>query len=100
MPEPPKEASDNLRQQIEIPYSRKYTPRYTKRTGRVVQFATRVTAEFDKQIRDIVKKKNIHLAEVLEEMMSTYLKVNKGNKTIEREREKEREQKSKKSSPR
>jgi hypothetical protein len=90
MPDPPQEASDNLRQ-IEIPYIRKYTPRYIKRTGRVVQFATRVTPEFDKQIREITEKKNVYLAEILEEMLNAYLNNEKSyNSSRERERERER----------
>ncbi|WNE40541.1 MAG: hypothetical protein GBAus27B_000608 [Mycoplasmataceae bacterium] len=96
MPEPPKEASSNLRQ-IEIPYARTYRPRLTKRTGRVIQFATRVTAEFDNWIRGTVQKENIHLAEMLERMMMVYQKEasnynfvsnsNNINKSLIRERE-------------
>ncbi|KLL03385.1 MAG: hypothetical protein MRERV_42c003 [Mycoplasmataceae bacterium RV_VA103A] len=99
--EPPQEASTNLRQ-IELPYTRNYRPRLMKRTGRVVQFATRVTPEFDKWIRDIVQKENVYLAEVLERMMLVYQKeVHKYNfqyKNNKAEREREREQKSKKRS--
>ncbi|MEG7978349.1 MAG: hypothetical protein NY202_00010, partial [Mollicutes bacterium UO1] len=100
MPEPSKEVSENLRQ-IEIPYVRQYRPRYTQRTGRVVQFATRVTPEFDNEIRAIGSQESIHLAEVLERMLLIYQaeskKYNfqyKDNKLIsaEREREREREQ--------
>jgi len=72
LPEPPKEASENLRQ-IEIPYTRNYRPRYTMRTGRVVQFATRVTPEFDKKIRELAQTKKLQLAVMLEEMLKVYL---------------------------
>ena len=80
MPEPPQEASGNLRQP-EMPYDqsqygRKYTPRLVKRTGRVVQFATRVTPEFDKIVRSIVLQENIYLSEVLERMLEAYLAQN------------------------
>jgi hypothetical protein len=98
LPDPTKEASENLRQ-IEIPYVRTYRPRLTKRTGRVVQFATRVTPEFDKWIREIVQKENIYLAEMLERMMLIYQKeVRKYNfqykgKGDNGERERERESK-------
>src|SRR6185295_11915330 len=72
LPEPSQEASENLRQ-IEIPYTRTYRPRYITRTGRVVQFATRVTPEFDKKIRELAQTKKLQLAVMLEEMLEVYL---------------------------
>jgi len=96
MPEPPQEASTNIHQ-IEIPYTRTYRPRYTMRTGRVVQFATRVTPKFDNKIRELAQSKKLQLAVMLEEMLEVYLaekdKYNfdykKKNHDPERERERE-----------
>jgi hypothetical protein len=104
LPEPPKEASENLRQ-IEIPYTRNYRPRYTMRTGRVVQFATRVTPEFDKKIRELAQTKKLQLAVMLEEMLKVYLAEKdrynfeyKKNKNADPERERERESKNSRNS--
>ena len=71
LPEPPQEASSNL-QQIEIPYTRTYRPRHITRTGRIIQFATRVTPEFDKTIRALAQQEQIHLAVILEKMLLAY----------------------------
>jgi hypothetical protein len=77
LPEPLQEASENIYRSAVLPeenHERKYSSRYIKRTGRVVQFATRVTPEFDQQIRQIASQENCYLAEVLEKMMKSYLR--------------------------
>jgi hypothetical protein len=80
LPEPPQEASQNIQQSAFQPETstserkeRRYTPRQIKRTGRVVQFATRVTAEFDQQVRTLANQENCYLAEILEKMLVVYL---------------------------
>ena len=81
LPDPPQEASENITRSVEVPpvppqrpSERSYTRRYIKRTGRVVQFATRVTAEFNDQIREIAQHEDSYLAEVLERMLAAYLR--------------------------
>ena len=57
--------------------------RSATRTGRIVQFATSVTVEFDNTIRQLAREEGLMMAEVLEKSLQIY----KDN--IERERERE-----------
>lgn len=46
--------------------------RTLRRTGRVVQFATRVTPEFDERFRAQAEREGLTLAELLEKMLDKY----------------------------
>jgi hypothetical protein len=46
--------------------------RSARRTGRTVQFATRVSPEFDERVRVIAEEENILLVEVLERALEAY----------------------------
>jgi hypothetical protein len=46
--------------------------RTARRTGRTIQFATRVSAEFDERLRDIAEREGILLVEVLERALDAY----------------------------
>ena len=46
--------------------------RSLRRTGRTVQFATRVTPEFDVQLRDIAARDRMLIVEVLERALAAY----------------------------
>lgn len=46
--------------------------RSQRKTGRVVQFSTRVTPEFDADIRAVAERDGLKLAELLEEMLRQY----------------------------
>lgn len=48
------------------------TYRALRRTGRTVQFNTRVTTEWDERIRQIAAERNLKLAEVLEKALDAY----------------------------
>ncbi|MBK4361702.1 hypothetical protein GWK90_05360 [Candidatus Hamiltonella defensa] len=50
--------------------------RRTRKTNRTLPFATRVSPEFDAELRDIAEEKNLKLVELLEEMLSSYKKQN------------------------
>src|SRR4051812_21737162 len=71
MPTPPQEASQNL-QQVAIPYQRTTDGRYFRRTGRTIQFTTRVTPDYDSIIRQIAHQEGILLVEVLEKSLVAY----------------------------
>jgi hypothetical protein len=73
MPTPPKEASQNL-QQVEVSYQGTIDGRYLKRTGRTIQFTTRVTSEYNSIIRQIAQKENHLLVEILEKALVAYCK--------------------------
>src|SRR6185369_15909478 len=60
-------------QKTEVDYTQ-IDGRYLRRSGRTVQFATKVTAEFDQNVRQIAHQKGYLIVEVLEEMMDIYLK--------------------------
>jgi hypothetical protein len=49
--------------------------RSARRTGRTVQFATRVSPEFDEQLRAIAARDGLLLVEVLERALDAYEKV-------------------------
>ena len=46
--------------------------RSARRTGRTVQFATRVSPEFDDRVREIAEREGILLVEVLERALEAY----------------------------
>lgn len=46
--------------------------RSARRTGRTVQFATRVSPEFDERLRDIAERDGLLLVEVLERALDAY----------------------------
>jgi hypothetical protein len=46
--------------------------RSARRTGRTVQFATRVSPEFDERVRFIAEREGILLVEVLERALAAY----------------------------
>jgi hypothetical protein len=46
--------------------------RTMRRSGRTVQFATRVSPEFDERIRQIAMREGLLLVEVLERALDTY----------------------------
>lgn len=46
--------------------------RRSRRTGRTVQFATRVTPEWNDRFREIADDKDLLLAELLERMLEAY----------------------------
>lgn len=55
-------------------YQRKIDGRSARRTNRTVQFATRVTPEFDERIRQIAQRDNLLLVEVMERALDSYEK--------------------------
>lgn len=63
----------------DLPGNRRATPsanrvdgRTLRRSGRTVQFATRVSPEFDERIRQIAKRERKLLVEVLEQALEAY----------------------------
>ncbi len=46
--------------------------RSARRTGRTVQFATRVSDEFDKRFRQVAKRDGLLLAQLLEKTLEAY----------------------------
>lgn len=48
--------------------------RSMRRTGRTVNFATRVSQEFDERIREIAEQKGLMLVEVMERALAAYEK--------------------------
>jgi hypothetical protein len=46
--------------------------RSARRTGRTLQFATRVSPEFDNRVRAIAERENLLLVEVLERALDAY----------------------------
>jgi hypothetical protein len=46
--------------------------RTLRRSGRTIQFATRVSPEFDERIRQIARREGILLVEVLEQALKAY----------------------------
>jgi len=50
----------------------RYDGRSARRTGRTVQFATRVSPEFDDRVRAIAEEERILLVEVLERALDAY----------------------------
>ena len=74
--EPPtlEEASANLAQPEAAPATRKRVMdgRTARRTNRTIQFATRVTPEWDERIRTVAQRDGLLLVEVLEQALDCY----------------------------
>lgn len=58
---------------ISVPYVRR-DGRSARKTNRIIPFATRVTPEFDNEVRDIADREGIKLVEVLELALVAYKK--------------------------
>ena len=52
--------------------------RSMRRTGRTMQFATRVTPKWDDRFRDIAEERGLLLAELLEQMLDAYEQQHQG----------------------
>jgi len=89
-PPPPTEASTNLAQPEVVQEPPPPAPlhlvaeasgyhrrdgRSMRRSNRVVQFATRVTPEFDERIRSIAEREELLIVEVLERALDAYEKL-------------------------
>lgn len=48
--------------------------RSARRTNRTIQFATRVSPEFDKRVRDVAEREGLLLVEVLEQALEAFEK--------------------------
>jgi hypothetical protein len=73
------EAAEPARSGEEVTAERPGTPalsridgRTLRRSGRTVQFATRVSPEFDERIRQIARREGMLLVEVLEQALKAY----------------------------
>jgi len=74
-PPAPEEASPNLaapEHAPALPRSARIDGRTLRKTNRTVQFATRVTEEFDARLRAIAQRDGILLVEVLEQALDAY----------------------------
>lgn len=76
-PPPPDEASPNLRAPEHAPAVHpsghiRTDGRSLRRSNRTVQFATRVTPEFDDRIRAIAERDGLLLVEVMERALEAY----------------------------
>jgi hypothetical protein len=89
-PPPPTEASANLEQPevapapspapppaASLPAYRRRDGRSMRRSNRVVQFATRVTPEFDERVRAIAEREGLLIVEVLERALDAYQQLGK-----------------------
>ncbi|KKF38622.1 hypothetical protein SJZ84_20550 [Hafnia paralvei] len=63
----------NVLSKVEIPYVRR-DGRSARKTHRTLAFATRVTPEFDNEVRDIAEREGLKLVEVLENALEAYKK--------------------------
>jgi hypothetical protein len=75
-PPPYNEVSENIHPQSGITDYERIDGRSLRRTGRTVQFNTRVTPAFDMKLREIAQKEGITLSEVLEKSLVCYEKQN------------------------
>jgi hypothetical protein len=78
-PPPMHEASDNLEAPETAPAAperrrSRIDARTTRRTNRTIQFATRVSPEFDERIRAIAVREGKMLVQILEEALDAYEK--------------------------
>jgi hypothetical protein len=64
-------AGQNTRQ-AEVYMASRVDGRSLRRSGRTIQFATRVSPEFDERIRTIAKRERMLLVEVLEKALEAY----------------------------
>ena len=82
VPPSPEEASTALREPETAPapvapvpeLEKKIDARTLRKTGRTVQFATRVSPEFDRRFRAIAKRERLLLAQLLELALEAYEK--------------------------
>jgi len=61
----------------EIKKYKKIDARTIRRTGRIVQFATSVTIDFDRTIRELAREENLMICEVLERPIEAYIRERK-----------------------
>ena len=80
-PPPEEEASNNLSapeiaptDKDELHQYQKIDARTLRRTGRIIQFATRVSEDFDFRLRKIAQQENLLLVQVLEKALKEYEK--------------------------
>jgi hypothetical protein len=75
-PPSPSEASNNLEAPETAPATAtaERVDLRTRKTHRVVPFATRITADLDQQMRGIAQRDNIKLVELLERAVEAYEK--------------------------
>lgn len=74
-PPPIEEASNNLQApEATPPITGKIDARSLRRSGRTMQFATRVSPEFDARIRRIAQREGLLLVEILEKALDVYEK--------------------------
>jgi hypothetical protein len=74
-PPPIEEASNNLQApEATPPLTGKIDARSLRRSGRTMQFATRVSPEFDARIRRIAQREGLLLVEILEKALDVYEK--------------------------
>ncbi len=79
-PEPPRSALPSTEsaaaapqsQRAAVPQPGRMDGRTMRRSGRTVQFATRVSPEFDERIRQIAMREGMLLVEVLERALDAY----------------------------
>jgi hypothetical protein len=76
-PPPPEEASPNLAAPETAPapaapVAKRTDGRSARRSNRTIQFATRVTPEFDERIRAIAERDGLLLVQVLERALDAY----------------------------
>jgi hypothetical protein len=72
---PPEAVGGNIRGEANLPEAdppERIDGRSLRRSGRTVQFATRVSPEFDTRIRTIAKRERLLLVEVLEKALDAY----------------------------
>lgn len=71
---PPASATDQTQPQQSGPQGRAggHDGRRARRTGRTLQFATRVSSEFDARLRAIAEREGLLLVEVLERALDAY----------------------------
>ncbi|MFO1432955.1 MAG: hypothetical protein U1F76_23070 [Candidatus Competibacteraceae bacterium] len=72
-PPPVEEASHNLHEpEIARMPTERIDGRTLRRSGRTIQFATRVSPEFDARLRQIAQRDGLLLVEVLERALDAY----------------------------
>ncbi len=71
-PPPVEETSNNIHPRSNITNYERIDGRSLRRTGRTIQFNTRVTPEFDMKLREIAQREGLTLAEILERALMRY----------------------------
>ena len=71
-PEPPRDAPSSTESATAVPQTGRMDGRTMRRSGRTIQFATRVSPEFDERIRQIAMREGMLLVEVLERALDAY----------------------------